>query len=128
MPYSSYVSGSMKNIINRFYSVSQILATMNMLFSETIDKPFMILFAIQIAAFLMTLVRKSILSGDGWHILYASSLLLNFVYSYYTHENQEIVLYWRVAALFCIMRFEFKINKYALWLLVAVICYNTHII
>jgi hypothetical protein len=26
------------------------------------------------------------------------------------------------------MRFEFKINKYALWLLVAVICYNTHII
>lgn len=57
MPFPEYVSQPMRNWINTFYSTSQIFATAQMIFCIGLDEAFLVLFPIQIAAFLMTCVR-----------------------------------------------------------------------
>jgi hypothetical protein len=83
------------------HSSAQIAATLFMLGNlETCFSP---LFAIQIAAFLMTLVRKSIITANTWHILYSLSLWIN-VFCYYSTSIKYIFIqvilmkmfeYWR---------------------------------
>lgn len=57
MPFPDYIPNSFRDILNRFYSISQIFATAQMIFSIGLDEAFLVLFPIQIAAFLMTCVR-----------------------------------------------------------------------
>ena len=119
MPFSESTPKAMIPYINLFYSVSQILATMNMIYQPTLDKVFLVLFPIQIAAFLMTCVRKGVLSADGWHILYAASLGLNYIRPSQFQDIYdwiELVEYMAICALFCVLRFRYRINKYALWI------------
>ena len=58
----------------KYYAVSQLLATCGILLSSSYDTGFGIMFPIQFSTFLMTLVRKNIISNNSWHILYALSL------------------------------------------------------
>lgn len=121
MPFSDKVPMGFRKNLNTFYSVSQVMATMNTMRSPNIDSPFMILFPIQIAAFLMTCVRKGLIGADGWHILYTISLLLNYVHGLYCYNGDlwGMVDYWSFIIMFCLLRFKFNINKYVLWLTVA---------
>ena len=57
MPFPDYIPQPARDLLNRFYSVSQIFATAQIIFSIGLDEPFLVLFPIQIAAFLMTCVR-----------------------------------------------------------------------
>ena len=114
MPFSDYVPVTFIKYLNFFYSFSQVLASLNMIINPSLDTAFMVLFPIQIAAFLMTCVRKGVLGGDGWHILYAASLLLNYVRGAFLVGNVNYD-YWIIALLFCILRFKLRLNKYALW-------------
>jgi len=127
MPFDERIPPLAKSAINFFYSVSQVLATLNMMDSDTIDKPFIILFPIQIAAFLMTCVRKGFLSANGWHVLYAASLGMNYVHAFYIRSSPTAVSYsanslheyCAICAFFCFARFYLKINKYILWLIIS---------
>lgn len=71
MPYPQYVVPWQRDVLNFYYAVSQIFATGQVIFAGSLDPLFMVLFPIQIAAFLMTCVRKSIISAGAWHYYYA---------------------------------------------------------
>jgi hypothetical protein len=58
MPFPDWVSQTARDRINFYYSFSQVLATAGLLFSPSMERALFVLFPIQIAAFLMTLVRK----------------------------------------------------------------------
>lgn len=115
MPYPDGTPDFIKRAMNRFYSVSQVLATMNMLFTKNPDVPFLVMFPIQLAAFLMTLVRKGYLGALGWHVLYSGALGINFVHASMMCSVVGSWNYIRLAAIFCILRFDLYFNKYALW-------------
>lgn len=120
MPFPDSVTQKQRDMINMYYSVCQVFATLNIIASPGMERPFGILFPIQIAAFLMTLVRKSVISAGEWHIGYASALGINFVHAIFEspeHHHQTIPapLYLATIVSFCTLRFRCRVNKYALW-------------
>jgi hypothetical protein len=119
MPYPSFISSEYMNILNIFYSISQIFATMNCIFSINIDRIFLLLFPIQIAMFLMTLSKKNIITTFGWHFWYTMSLLLNFFIQINTINlnlnKNECIIFFSLGTIFTILRLKYNINKYYLW-------------
>ena len=111
MPFPGYISAESRDNLNVFYSVCQIFATSQVLFSYHLDEVFAgnyktksillstcttyfspqppcyhpithyfsVVLPIQIAALLMTMVRKSIISAGAWHYYYTLSLLSNYI-------------------------------------------------
>ena len=114
MPFPDWMTPSARSAVNMYYSVSQVFATLIVLLQPDLSRLFLVLFPIQIAAFLMTLVRKGMLSPAGWHSLYALSLGLNYVYGIYASDSINPLMY-PAAVFFCVSRFGFHINKYVLW-------------
>ena len=111
-PYPSYVPDYFIIAHNLFYSISQIFATMNMLF-RGYDLAFLALIPIQTAPFCMTLVKKGIITQMGWHIYYTLALLINY---YYAMCDGIHVTPFKILVLFLIIgRFYIKANKYLLW-------------
>jgi hypothetical protein len=103
--------------LNTFYAVSQVLATMNILWpsDRPIDAAFVVLFPIQLAAFLLTCVRKGVIGSDAWHLLYAASLLLAYAHVYiYIHHPYRLE-YLAVAGCVCALRLGARVNRYAVW-------------
>jgi len=103
-----------KHIIkyNRFfYSISQIIATTTLLLSTKPDNGFIIMFPIQFSAFLMTLVRKQIITNNQWHILYSISLLLPFIIRYDAVYSSKNII-GLLSILHILFRFCIKSNKY----------------
>jgi hypothetical protein len=101
--------------ITRFHSRQQIHATIFMLWSmETAFSP---LLAIQLAAFLMTLVRKGIISPNTWHVVYACTLMVN-VFSFRTLPVSQLLLTVLATWTFRVWRMHLRLNKYAGWSLV----------
>lgn len=117
MPFPSYIAPCLIQSINLFYSMSQIFATMNVLYGSP-EAIFLTLFPIQLAAFWMTLVRKGILTAGQWHLYYGFSLFLNFVYAQF-HSNNVLLLnnpYYLISGIcFGIARFYYHMDKYLLW-------------
>ena len=75
-----------KVIIKKYYAICQILAINALILTDNdkkgsgaIESAFLIMFPIQLSTFLMTLVRKSIISNISWHIFYGLSLLSPFL-------------------------------------------------
>jgi hypothetical protein len=66
-------------ITKKFYAISQIVATTILLLHKNPDSSFTIMFPIQLSAFLMTLVRKKIISNYQWHIYYTLSLIFPYL-------------------------------------------------
>jgi len=117
MPFPDWVSERTRDRVNMYYSVSQVLATGILLFSPSMERAFMVLFPIQLAAFLMTLVRKRLISPLSWHVLYAGSLSLNYLHGGLALDSMPIAFYV-ACLLFCVLRFRFRWNKYVLWALI----------
>ena len=113
MPFPDWMSSQARSAVNMYYSVSQVFATLVVLLQPDLSRLFLVLFPIQLAAFLMTLVRKGMLTPAGWHALYALSLGLNYVYGAYTSDSISSLMY-PAAAFFCVSRFGFHVNKYVL--------------
>jgi hypothetical protein len=114
-PWPAYIPRWYARTHNLFYSISQIFATLNMLFRNN-ERVFLSLIPIQTAPFCMTLVKKGIINQAGWHFWYTVALLINYWYSLAYKENGVAIKYM---ALFCIVsRFGFRMNKYFMWLCV----------
>lgn len=117
MPYPEDWSARVCDGLTLYYAFSQVCATAYVLFARDAKFPFVILFPIQIAAFLMTCVRKGLIGPRGWHIGYAAALGLNYVYG--IAEPSPAVgdrwLRWSIIFGFCILRFRCRVSKYLLW-------------
>jgi len=122
MPFPQNTDIIMKNRINMYYSISQALATIKMIYSAEppyqLVEPFLILFPIQIAAFFMTLVKKGIMTTGGWHFYYAVSLGLNYIYSLMIPFSLNYYPVLVGSIFFCISRFRYRYNKYLLWMII----------
>lgn len=81
MPYSNTPEWLEKRMF-QFYSVSQLFATYACL-NAHMDQVFLTVLPIQLAALLMTLARKKLISTTSWHVWYAGALALNWVYLFY---------------------------------------------
>jgi hypothetical protein len=119
MPFPDWVTQKARNRINLYYSISQVFATAGLLFSPSMDRAYCILFPIQIAAFLMTLVRKRIIGPLSWHVFYALALALNYLQGALSTEVLPIQ-FWVASFMFCVLRFGFHMNKYALWIAIGI--------
>lgn len=115
MPYPPNMHQTFINILNKYYSISQVFATMICLYTNSYTRLLLLLFPIQIAAFLMTLVRKNILSPGGWHVLYTISLGLNYAFGLISKSEPKPMIFWLSCLLFILGRFHFNLNKYLLW-------------
>ena len=113
--YPSYVSDAVVKWHNLFYAVSQMFATMNMLYYNE-DAMFITLIPIQTAPLLMTLAKKGLLSQLGWHVLNTGTLLLGY-YRGLVDYGPHIAWPTNAAltAFVAIGRIKFKCNKYLLW-------------
>lgn len=123
MPFSTNIEVVDREKIITLQSLHQIAATLYMLGNE--DACFSPMFAIQFAALLMTLVRKSIISANGWHILYNFSLWINIL-CYFSLSTKYSLLHMGLTQLFYYWRFRnqsaekkthnlFYGNKYIGW-------------
>lgn len=129
-PYPDYVHPAVIKCLNLFYSTSQVLATMNVLTSQSMDRVFAILLPIQIAPFLMTLEKKGVITQAGWHLYYTLALLANYVLAVSPPADDASLAdfgvrvsrnaFLMLSMFFAIFRFHFRINKYLLWIIVIV--------
>jgi hypothetical protein len=124
MPYPDDLPVVGQKAITYYYNVSQIGATLSLLMRDSVDYAFLILYPIQIAAFLMTCVRKNIITAGAWHALYA--IALGLVYAY-TISHEGLVgstgggRFSAIMASVCVSRFLLRINKYAIWAMVILV-------
>ena len=117
MPYWSDCPASLQYMIKYFYTHSQFMATIVCLFAE-IPYILAVAFPIQIASFLMTLVRKNIISAFWYHMFYGGSLLIVYLINLADVKLYPIVLLG-IALIYA--RVNLKLNKYVLWTLVALV-------
>jgi hypothetical protein len=114
-PYPKYVSEGVARAQNIFYSLSQLFATLNMLY-RGYDLVFLTLIPIQTAPFLMTLEKKGIINQMGWHWWYTVAVGISYAYGI-THMGVGNTVA-PVALTLAVARFGLRINKYVLWTLV----------
>ena len=115
MPFNSQITELDQREISRLQSANQIGAVLYMF--GNLDSCFSPLLAIQLAAFLMTLVRKSIITSNMWHVAYNISLWSGvFVFNSFPASFilEMIVSYY----IFRIWRFNMRYNKYIGWTIV----------
>ena len=114
MPFGSKIDESDKQAVTKMHSSQQLGATLFMI--TNIEGAFSPLLAIQLAAFLMTLVRKSIISELDWHRIYALSLWINIFVNWSFADNINLLFYiiWGVY-IFYYLRIVLNYNKYLVW-------------
>jgi hypothetical protein len=112
MPFDNNISQEKQDQIIKMHSIMQIGATTYML--NDIDTAFSPLLAIQLAAFLMTLVRKSIINAITWHSIYSLTLWINIIL-YQSHTVSFIIIHQLMMKNYIHFFFPYKINKYIGW-------------
>jgi hypothetical protein len=111
-PYPAYVPAALARAQNMFYSLSQLFATLNMLY-RGYDMVFLTLIPIQTAPLLMTLEKKGIINQMGWHLWYTVAVAISYAYGI-THMAVGNTV-TPVALAIGAARFGLRANKYALW-------------
>jgi hypothetical protein len=113
MPFGKELTQEQEKRITRMQSSQQISATVYMMFN--IDSTFSPIFAIQIAAFLMTLVRKNIIDELDWHRIYIISLMITiFIFIPFEKQIQAFFVLFTIYT-FRYLRFYLNQNKYLVW-------------
>ena len=116
------ISVNTKAIMKQYYAVCQILAINALLLTDNepygsgaVESAFLVMFPIQLSTFLMTLVRKSIISNITWHIFYGVSLLSPFfiITNTIQKNNLEVAKVY-LPILYIVFRLQYGMNKYYL--------------
>ena len=113
IPFQENMPDDMAIDIKKHYSIMQIAATMLML--GNLDTIFSPIYAIQIAAFCMTLVRKNIIKANLLHIVYVTGLWIN-AFCFFSIKAGWFVTWYVPAKIFMLMRFDNNVNKYISWI------------
>lgn len=117
MPYWEGCSVETQKKFKMFYAFSQFMATFATLITLNPVWPLLVLFPIQFASLLMTLVRKGLLTARGYHIGYTISLGLPYISAFRCFlltQTFEVPMMTAVATILFTMRSK-GMNKYALW-------------
>lgn len=108
-----------KKYTKKYYAICQILALNALLLGECdktgrgfLESAFIVMFPIQLSTFLMTLVRKSIISNKTWHILYSLSLMTPYLITINNIDNDYSKQLLTITSV--ILRLYFNVNKYFL--------------
>jgi len=126
MPYPKETTSSLMALAKLFYAKSQFNATATALYGTPMIA-FGSVFPLEIAVFLMTLIRKGILDSHHYHMIYASSLALAYpviLIVVFSSDPQVSETAWcgmLTAGLSTSLRLEYGWNKYVMWP-VAIIC------
>jgi lipid-A-disaccharide synthase-like uncharacterized protein len=124
MPYWSDCPANVQSAIKYFYTHSQFMATFVCLFGEV---PYIlaVAFPIQFASFMMTLVRKNIISSFWYHVLYGGSLLAVYLINAADIRLYPVII---LGSLLIYLRVHLKLNKYVLWTIVGIVGIARHLI
>ena len=117
-PYPEGTPAFVIQMLNCFYSLSQAGATLRILSTSDMGTAFTVALPIQLAPFLMTLVKKGLITQGGWHFWYAASLVSAYVYSSVSPRGPSVMdVEHTIAylAAFALARFVFRMNKYLIW-------------
>jgi hypothetical protein len=109
MPFEGALTVSQRRAVTLYHSVSQANATALMVLRA--DAAFAPLLAIQLAAFLMTLVRKGLISTATWHVAYTASLAV----CVFTLSGREQAWVGAVGIAFFVVRMRLGAPKYVVW-------------
>eukprot|EP00930_Biecheleria_cincta_P041051 TRINITY_DN28124_c0_g1_i1.p1 TRINITY_DN28124_c0_g1~~TRINITY_DN28124_c0_g1_i1.p1 ORF type:complete len:325 (-),score=54.86 TRINITY_DN28124_c0_g1_i1:31-1005(-) len=121
MPYPEETD-SIQPVTKWFYAKSQFAATAFAAFG-TPTLSFGAVLAIEIASFLMTLVRKGIIESHTYHIIYASALFINLptmlatMYSGEAEASQAVFRVGVTVFLAVHLRMSRGVDKYLTWVL-----------
>jgi len=139
------ISERTKAVMKQYYAICQILAINALILTDNepygsgvVESAFLVMFPIQLSTFLMTLVRKSIISNISWHIFYGLSLLSPFFIIMNTmntidtdtdgnrnrKNNLEVAKVY-LPILYIVFRLQYGMNKY--YLMSHVFILNTYI-
>jgi hypothetical protein len=124
MPYWSDCPANIQSAIKYFYTHSQFMATFVCLFGK-IPYILAVAFPIQFASFMMTLVRKNIISSFWYHMLYGGSLLAVYLINAADVNMYPVII---IGVLLIYLRVNIKLNKYVLWLIVGSIGILRHFV
>ena len=116
MPIPSAWNESRYRTLQGLYAEAQFAATMACVHSP--DLAMLASMPVQLAAFLMTLVRKSKLSSHGWHYLYALSLWTNYgllAAAALVRSDVTRLECFVYSAVLGRVRRRWGVNKYLLW-------------
>ena len=116
IPYPSKTSLNDINNQKNFYVSCQFHATILSITDHRYS--FLCVFAIEIAAFAMTLCRKGFLSVIGWHRVYFLSLYSMYIILSITQLNNKILLACLSSIIAKEIRLRTKINKYIIWAII----------
>lgn len=122
MPFSETTDEKSRKQITQFHSNQQVSATLYMLW--TMESAFSPMFAIQIAAFLMTLVRKSIIRPNTWHLVYSWALMIN-IFIFNTFTISQTLIIFTSTYIFSYLRMKRRMNKYMAWMIVFALIHLT---
>lgn len=122
MPYPQKTADNVEQVAKWFYAKSQFAATAIAAFG-TPSLSFLSVLAIEIASFLMTLVRKGIIEAHHYHIVYAASLFIMFPALIATLHGDDyaatVAAFRGLCACFiaCELRMTHRLSKYLTWVL-----------
>lgn len=120
MPYPGKTSATVEGMAKYFYAKAQFAATAIAAFGCP-SLSFASMLAIEIASFLMTLVRKGVIEARTYHIVYAGALFVMFPALVATlHSDDGVMVEGTMRALAtsfvsCVMRLEMRYSKYTTW-------------
>eukprot|EP00928_Gymnodinium_smaydae_P044472 TRINITY_DN2966_c0_g6_i1.p1 TRINITY_DN2966_c0_g6~~TRINITY_DN2966_c0_g6_i1.p1 ORF type:complete len:557 (+),score=52.01 TRINITY_DN2966_c0_g6_i1:36-1673(+) len=124
MPYPAYMHEWVRWAHNLHYAFMQGVATIMMFSANTPDDPFLVLLVVQLAPFLMMLVRKSVVNGPAWHFYYTGlSIFVFWCRSLLWDDTASACFqpyYWGFC--FLALRVVCRLNKYILWSLLIFAC------
>jgi hypothetical protein len=110
--FGENVTLNQRKHITNMYSIMQIAATFFML--GNINTAFSPILPIQISAFLMTLVKKGIITTNLLQFVYAITLCMNY-FLINTVPLQFIFIFGIIMRIHEKIVFKYKINKYIAW-------------
>jgi hypothetical protein len=119
MPYPPSWPAGVRAALNAYYGFSQFIATTAILLNTSLFTLLMSAFPIQLAAFLMTCVRKGILSNAGWHVIYTASLVAAFLTTVGTWS--DVLATTAVGVLLYGARRLGGVGKYRLWFVTCIV-------
>ncbi|KAL7548995.1 hypothetical protein ACHAWF_013873 [Thalassiosira exigua] len=117
MPYWEGCSLTTQRRFKQFYAYCQFMATLACLSMANPCWSFSVLLAIQLAAFLMTMVRKGIISTKAYHVVYTISLVLPYfvaVRSMFYSQTPDALGLFVLGYLLYSLRCQ-GVGKYTLW-------------
>jgi len=113
MPYPEALGDTEKFATKYFYTGCQFYAAILSVMDPTLS--FLCVFAMEMAAFGMTLCRKGILTPRGWHRLYFISLWVVYLVVITTKTSSSVFVACICGFTARELRLRLKLNKYMLW-------------